>query len=492
MSLITYDASNDSYSMHPLVHKWARERPEMTTSEQAVWSEAAATTLAHSIVLPPLGDTEADEIFRRDILPHIDHARKCQEAIRDRISEKRKERRHGWLQWPGAESRFDRDKAVLYAKYSIVYAQSGCWTEAEALQLAVKDYTYRVLGLDQPATRRITLALAGTYWNQGRGDEAADLQDEVLQACITSVGRDDHETLMVMDTLGQTRWQQGRCSDARALQQQAVDGLTKLKGRDHEDTLTAMDNLGRTIAKFYENLGEAEGLFLQAIEGMRKVLGPTHLKTLMAKENLAALTLQMGGDLHKASEMMQEVLELRKSKLGKEHPYTLLAMVNMARIKSAAGEHNEAESLIQTGLPIADRNLGENHIGTLMGRATLGAILIRQARYAEAEAILVDVIERQRHLSVSRGDFHPDRLGAMIELLECSTLQGKIDYSIRLCDEIIEGFKKISLREHPLERKVKEKRSVLAKMKDNEKEDDTKSNVVPDPSIARAAKVPTW
>jgi hypothetical protein len=470
MCLITHNKLNNSYSMHPLVHKWARERPEMTTSEQCVWSQAAATTLGHSILLPPLGDAEADEAFRRDILPHIDHVRKCQQAIKERIAESRKRRWYGWLQWPGAESGFDGDRALLYAKYSIVYAQSGRWNEAEALQLAVKNYTYRVLGLDQPATRRITLALAQTHWNQGRGDEAADLQEAVLQACITSLGRHDHETLMAMDTLGQTRWQQGRYTDARELHQQAVDGLMKLKGHDNEDTLSAMHNLGQTIAMFYENLDEAEKLFSVAVEGMGKKLNPTHLKTLFAKENLAALALQTDGDLHKALEMIEEVLDLRKRKLGKEHPYTLLAMVNMARIKSALGKHEEAESIIRTGLPIADRNLGENHIGTLMGRATLGAILVRQARFAEAEITLVDVIERQRHLSAFRGDFHPDRLGAMIELVGCYRLQRRIDDGIQLCDEVIEGFGKISVREHPLERKTKEQRRVLVEMRDGGKE----------------------
>ena len=103
MSLVTHHESNDSYSMHPLVHRWARERPGMSTSEQAVWSHIAATTIAHSILLPPLGDTEAEELFRRDILPHIDHVRKCQEAVERRIMENRKRRWYGLVQSPGPE-----------------------------------------------------------------------------------------------------------------------------------------------------------------------------------------------------------------------------------------------------------------------------------------------------------------------------------------------------------------------------------------------------
>jgi tetratricopeptide (TPR) repeat protein len=465
MSLITHHESNDSYSMHPLVHKWARERPDMSTPEQAVWSQAAATTLAHSILLPPLGNAEADEFFRRDILAHVEQVQKFQQAVEHKITENRKHRWYGLVEWPGAGSSVDRDKVLIYAKFSLVFAQNGRWQEAELLQLLVKRYTDNVFGLDHPAARRITLALALTYWNQGKGDEAADLQDGVLQACMALLGSNNHETLMTMDLFGQTRWQQGRYNDARMLQKQAVDGLIKLKGYDNEDTLTAMANLGRTVAKFYENLEEAKELFSRALDGMCNLLSPTHLKTLAVKEDLAMLALQMEEEFPLASTIMEEVLECRKDKLGKEHPYTLLAMANLARVKTALGEQNEAESLTRRGLEIADRNLGENHIGTLMGRMLLGIILTRKSRFAEAETILLDVIEKQRHISSYRGDFHPDRLGAMMELALCYKLQGKIDESIQLCDQTIKGLKKISLKEHPLERKMKQQKLELIEMK---------------------------
>ncbi|KAJ5569877.1 tetratricopeptide repeat domain-containing protein [Penicillium hispanicum] len=467
MSLITYHESNNSYSMHPLVHRWARERPGMSTPEQAVWSHIAATTLAHSILLPPYEDTEAEELFRRDILPHIDHVRSCQGVIERRIMENRRRRWYGLVQWPGAGSGFGRSQAVLYAKFSIVFAQNGRWNEAEELQLCVKAYADKVLGLGHPRARAITLALATTYWNQGRGDEASDLQDAVLQACIASLGPGSHETLMTMDTLGQTRWQQGRYSEARVLQKHAVEGLLKLKGLKHENTLTAMGGLGRTVAKFYErqDLDEAKQLLTSSAREMSNLLGPTHLKTLVVKEDLAMLSLLTEENLLAASHTMRQVLQSREDKLGKEHPYTLLAMVNLARLNSALGEYNQAEALIRRGLPIADRNLGEDHIGTLMGRTVLGTILIGQSRLAEAESTLLKVIESQRHLSSYRGDFHPDRLGAMMELARCYRLQEKLDEAIQLSDEIIEGLESISLKEHPLERKTKLQKRELMEVK---------------------------
>ncbi|KAL3475349.1 hypothetical protein BJX99DRAFT_247569 [Aspergillus californicus] len=465
MSLIMHDESNDSYSMHPVVHRWARERHGVGQGEKAVWSHIAAVILGHSVLLPPRGETEADEIFRRDILPHIDHVRSCQEAIESRIMQNRKGRWGGLTRWPRAGSRFDRAKAIRYAKFSFVLAQNGRLGDAEVLQLAVKSYTDRVLGLGHSAARRITLALAQTYWHQGRGDEAAELQDAVLQACMKSLGPDSHETLTVRDILGQTRWQQGRYSEAKVLQERAVEGLIKLKGRESEDVLIAMKNLGRTNCRFYENLDEAKQLLTGAMDGMINKLGATHLETLSAKEEVAMLALQMKEDLTEPLRIVEQVFDCRKEKLGKENPYTLLAMLNLAKIKTALGQHIEAEALVRMGLSIADRNLGEDHIGTLVGRTVLATILTKQSKLGEAESVLLNVIEKQRHLSAHRGDFHPDRLGAMMELAACYRLQGRLDESIQYCDAVIEGLKKISLKQHPLERLMRAQKSELIEMK---------------------------
>lgn len=255
-SLVTYNETSDSYSMHPLVHRWARERPEMSTADQTLWSQIVATTIGHSILIPPLGDTEDDELYRSDILPHIDHVQKCQDELIRRNEEDRTAVKPSWYNisnWLWNESLLGQSQAILYAKFSIVFVHTGRWKKAEELQLAVKRYTDSVLGLRHPKARRITLALANTYRNQGKIDEASALEDAVLQACVACLGHNSHETLTTMDRLGETRWTQGRYSDAKMLLEHALDGLTRIMGPKHEDTLTAMWNLGRTFAKLYED-----------------------------------------------------------------------------------------------------------------------------------------------------------------------------------------------------------------------------------------------
>lgn len=461
LSLITHHQINDSYSMHPLVSTWVRERPQMSTAEQAVWCQAAATVLAQSILLPPLGTTEFDEDLRRDLLPHVDHAQKRQSEIQTRFSSNQKSRSVYKRLWPVPAPRFDRGQAVQLAKFSLIYSQCGLWAEAEKLQLVVKDFVCKLLGMEHPTAMRIVLALAGTYWQQTRGNEAAELQDQVLQACITSLGPDHQKTLKAMDTLGGSRCYQGRYKEALALHEQALEGMTRTLGADHEDTLRATDNLGRVHYRYFR-FDVARDLHAKAIDGMTKVLGPTHMDTLNAIDNLAMTYLELGGEyLEAAHEMMQQVLEQRKKKLGKEQPYTLLAICNLARIKSALGDMDEAERLMRATLPIAERNLGENHFGTLSGRVHLAQVLVRQERYGEAEDIFTDVIQRQRYKSAARDGEHPDRIIAMWYLLQCYQAQGKFGDAIRMCDEISDGLSTIGGHGHPFAKRLLDRRNEL-------------------------------
>lgn len=297
-------------------------------AEQGVWSEAAAVLLSHTILLPPLGTTTEDEDLRKYLLPHVAHVRECQASIEQRMRDKRMAR---MKPWPVFEGGFNKEKALMYAKFSIVYAQHGKWEEARRLQLAVRDFTMQILGLHHSATRRITLALSVTLFHLGQSDDAAALQKEVLDACTTHLGSNHHETLAVKGTLGESRYLQGRVSDAKALLQEAVTGLTKLHGTNNEDTLNAIDGLGKAVLKLYtdEDMRQSQRLHRQAVEGMTILLGETHLRTLIAKENLCQAAVQIGNQapLNEAHNVMIEILEIRREKLGKEHAYTLLAMV---------------------------------------------------------------------------------------------------------------------------------------------------------------------
>ena len=442
------DPKDDSYSMHPAVHLWVRERPEMKIADQAVWCQVTATILTQAILLPPLGDKEEDEIFRRDLLPHVLHVQENEQTIRARFLENQEYRRR---MWPALQPRFDRGRALQLVKFSLVYSQCGLFEAAEKLQIQVADFAIKMLGIEHTITMDILLLLSSTYWQLTRIQEAADLQQRVLEACINARGKNDLKTLKIMDAYGSSQWQQGRIPEARKIHETAVEGFKKVLGDNHVDTLRAMGNLGRAVGKDFR-FTEAVKIHSKVVTGLRDKLGHSHLDTLIAMDNLAMAYFDRAaygygrrGDLDHAVDIEQEVFEQRKEKLGREHLYTLWAGLNLARIKALRGEIDEALSIFLPGHAIARRNLGETHFGILFAKMHHGRILIYAKKYKEAEDILLEVIES--HRGPRKG--HPDRLLAIFSLIKCRNLLGKQAETVVLLKELTESTKALFGDDHP-------------------------------------------
>ncbi|KAF2480901.1 tetratricopeptide repeat domain-containing protein [Neohortaea acidophila] len=455
-SLLIHNDQKDTYSMHPLVHEWAREAPDTTFGEQVVWCEAAAMLLSCCVLLPPLGTTTEDERILTQLLPHVDHVRSRQAQIEQWIRDKRMAR---MKPLPIFESGFNRDRALMYAKFSVVYAYNTRFEDAKKLQIPLKDFLLKVAGLQSPVTRRVHLALAGTLLQLGEGDEASKLQESVIQSCIGALGLEHRDTLAAKLSLSETRFNQGQFSDARNLQQEVVDGFQRILGAEHEETLNAMDYLGRTVKFFFrdEDRRQARQLHLAAIAGFRKIYGDDNNKTLTAYENLGALAAWSGErtELEEANVTMERVLDIRRTKLGKEHGYTLMAMAGLALVKKGLGQLSEAETLIGEAIAIAERNFGAAHYGCLFGRYRLAQIWAAQGRLAEAERQLVQVTDWQKRKLQGRGSNHPDRIAALVELAAVYNALGKHDECERTADEALHALDTISTQEHPFATKLK-------------------------------------
>ena len=477
-SLITRNYDKDSYSMHPLVHTWVRERPEVTryqsstrttkisdsiveemqiigaahpmrTARKALWCQAAITTLAQSVLLIPTSDEVANEDFLREVLPHVECALGFQSAIR-RQTEINQRSGPWWRPLGPSKPTFSRGNALQLAKFSRVYLQCGLYKKAETLQLEVRDFIVGLLGDGHLPSIRINLALSITYWLQGRGNDVVELREKIVRNCVDALGSDHEQTLKAMDSLAMSYWLSGRYKEASAVLETVVRRSSEVLGPDHEDTLRAVDHSG-LIETRYEKFVEAKDLHLRAVLGMKnsKTLGPDHLDTLIAKDNLGMAYLNLGKDyLGLARELLTEVVDQRRRKLGKEHPFTLWAIANLARIKSSCGDVEEAEEDFRAALIVAERNLGPDHIGTLYGRSRLGQLLASCGRYDEAEAILTDVIEKHKIMASARNSEHPDRLLALFYLLHCHRLRGEFDQAIEICDEIIRGLEALGGGSH--------------------------------------------
>ena len=452
LGLSLHNRRSDSYSVHPLVHVWVRERPSTSTAEQAVWCQAATNILARSILIqPPADKLSLDEKLRRDILPHLQHVRERQEEIRARFGvnlENRKSRLRSWF-FPLRvnPSTFGRREALESTKFSLVYSKNGDFQMAANLQEAVRNFLCATAGLDHILTIGITRILVGTYVELSRNSDAVRLQKEALQNCRNSLGPDHPMTLKVKDTLAMILRHRAQFHEGRTTSQEVVADMTRVLGPDHEDTLIAKLNLGKILTSFFL-YREALEISLDVLERMKSTLGAAHLETLGAQEDVAVAYMEVPennpvvrqANLNKALRMINEVVQERDRKLGKEQPYTLLAFVQQARILDALGRSKEAEDILRAKLEIAIRNLGPDHNGVQLGKGFLSQTLVHQQKYAEAEKVLLDATDKSKYKSSVREDGeHTDRIRYLGMLLECYEIQGKIKDAIRIGEKIHEA-----------------------------------------------------
>ncbi|CZR56280.1 uncharacterized protein PAC_06168 [Phialocephala subalpina] len=451
LSLISYDGKDASFSLHPLVHTWARDR--LDQREKALWAQIALNTLTESILLPPDDAGEIHGEFRKDLLPHLDA---CLAACPIRISDYRS--RLGRLQLSYAKFfqqtllLIIRDQALNAGKCGYVYAERGRFGEATVYLSMVKDVLVETFGYENERTMIAMLGLAGTYWGLGRLEEAITLQKRVVEARSKVFGPEHRETLLAMDQLGRSHWLHGQYHEALDLQQLTTDRMKAVLGSDHDDTLTALDNLGVTLGSWHR-FQESMEIHQQVLLSREKRLGATDLETLTTMNNLAMALLDLKR-LDEARGIMRKVYEERKLQLGKEHPWTLWALCNLAKINIELGLLQEAEYMLVDGIAAGKRSLSDNHLGVLMGCGELARVYARQGRFDEAEKLTLDTIQR---LEESRGHEHPDSVYAMWKLAQLYELQDKIEKAVQACEVALERANMRLTKQHPFCKKIESK-----------------------------------
>ena len=448
LSLISYDGKDSAFSLNPSAHRWARERLDL--GEEAIWAQVALNTLLEPVALPPDGQSEEHNQFRKDILPHLDA---CLETCTIHFNDYNS--RMGRLQLsltmilkPTLLSIL-RDKALSAGKCGYVYADRGRFKEAANYLSMVKDVLLHIVGQKDEKTMDAMLGLAATYWGLGRLDEAIDLQIKVVEARKQVFGHGHVKTLLAMDQLGRSHWLNGQYREALHLGQLTTDFMNLTLGPTDDRTLTAMDNLGVVLGSWHR-FEESVAIHRKVVAVRRKQLGPSNLETLTSMNNLA-MALSDLGQLEEAQELMMKVYEERRVQLGKEHPWTLWALCYLAKIKVKLGELNEAEEMLDGGIDAGKRSLHEDHLGVLMGRGELARVYSRQGRLDEAVDLLSDTVRR---IENSRGIEHPDSFYALWKLSQLYRRQGRVEEALGACEIALRRAEKRLSNEHPMVKKI--------------------------------------
>ncbi|KAF2177493.1 hypothetical protein K469DRAFT_742537 [Zopfia rhizophila CBS 207.26] len=450
LSLISYEGRDSSFSLHPLVHAWARD--SLSISERKTWASIALNTLLESILLPPEGSSETDGDFHRDIIPHLDAALlEHGTPISTSIAAL------GEIQMKMAKifqptlMLILRDQVLNAAKCGYVFANRGQFIKATVHLQTVKNSLTQVLGNENEKTMTAMLGLAGVYWGLGRLEEAITLQGSVVETRTRIYGPQHEQTLQAMNQLGRSYWLNGQYHEALALQNLTTQRMKAAMGQTHPHILEALDNLGVTLGAWHR-YEESMQAHRQVLAVRTKSLGETHLDTLTTMSNLAMALLDLGR-LDEANSLMRRVYQQRQKQLGKEHPWTLLALCYLAKIYIEMGSLQEAEELLTWGIAAGERSLSKDHLGVLMGRGELARVYARQGRLKEAETLTLSTMES---IEFSRGIAHPDCVYGLWKLAQLYELLDDEEQAIRTCQLALERADMRITRAHPLGKKIQE------------------------------------
>ncbi|KAJ6472003.1 hypothetical protein C8R45DRAFT_908206 [Mycena sanguinolenta] len=371
-SLINFDQTKKSFSIHPLVHSWS----QTTLNDAESYHLCIHDILSTSIQGIPQQDMELASLR---FVSHVDSI----------VSKNN----HFALQ------------------YANIYYCVGRYTDAENLDVTQVQKQRDLLGDDHPKTLDAMQNLAKTYTKMGHFEKAIKLHAVVLEKQRQVLGDDHLDTLNAMHGLGTTYYYLGRFNEAEKLQVVILEKWRKLLGDDHPNTLNIMHNLANT----YHGLGrfdEAEKLQVVVLEKRRKLLGDDHLHTLDTMHALA-VTYYSLKRFNEAEKLQVVVVEKRRKHLGDDHPNTLNTMHDLGNTYYCLGRFDEAEKLQVVVLEKRRKLLGDDHLDTLNAMYSLAITYHSLGRFDEAEKLEVVVLEKQRKLL---GDDHLHTLNAMHDL----------------------------------------------------------------------------
>ncbi|KFY18198.1 hypothetical protein V492_00079 [Pseudogymnoascus sp. VKM F-4246] len=347
------------------------------------------------------------------------------------------------VSWKEAD-RYEDLAPEFLGKIGRYYWQQGRSNEAEQLELQALDLWKRLLGEEHPDTIQSMANLASTWQQQGRSNDAEQLMLQVLDLRKSMLGEEHPDTILAMANLASTWRQQGRYNEAEQLEMKVLDLQKRVLGEEHPDTILAMANLASTWRQ-QGRYNEAEQLEIQVLDLQKRVLREEHPHTILVMANLAS-TWQQQGRYNEAEQLEMKVLDLQKRVLGEEHPDTILAMANLASTWWQQGRYNEAEQLEMKVLDLQKRVLGEEHPDTILAMANLASTWRQQGRYNEAEQLEIQVLDLGKRVL---GEEHPDTILAMENLASTYYKQQCYDEAEKLEVDVLNLRRKILGDKHP-------------------------------------------
>ncbi|KAH8806708.1 hypothetical protein DL96DRAFT_1686144 [Flagelloscypha sp. PMI_526] len=426
-SLIEFNTSNRTFSLHPLVQQWAQS--QCHHAQDAIRSTQTLLSLA-----TPKGGSTDDCIMTLSLLPHVRAS--VQTGLNVHLTLLHN---FGHIYRQGGMFReyatvCEQETEMMQKDFglehpatlrsmgdvALAYSALGRYKDALNLEVQILELRRRSLGEEHPGTLANMNNLAMNFSDLGQHKDALKLKEQALALSKRIQGEEHPCSLTCMNNLAMTYSDLGRHKDALKMQEQVLALNVRIQGEEHPDTLVSMNSL----ARIYSHLGQHRDALKLAEQGLalrRRILGQEHPDTLTGMNNLAQTYSDLGQ--HKdALKMKEQVLVCRTKILGQEHPHTLESMNNLAFTYSRLGQHRDALQLYKQTLALETQIQGEEHPHTLATMSNLAMTYSDLGLYWGTLNLLGQALERQHKDALElheetlriymrvRGPEHPDTI----------------------------------------------------------------------------------
>ncbi|CZT09975.1 uncharacterized protein RAG0_14579 [Rhynchosporium agropyri] len=370
--------ASEDFSIHRLVHEWARER--LPLDEKTRMLRKACTLLCSSLRSCEIWTTGVyepeDWHYERQVTPHI-------ESIVH------------WLKTI-PEAGNSQDLTSQFISLANVYYYEGRYMNAETLYLRALTQRERTLGSDHESVLEVLQGLATVNRFQGKWDDSERLYKCALQG-RQKVDPNGLDTLATVQSLAVLYRHRGRLQECVELNRWALygdkgkgNGIESQQGKQHPNTIHTI--LGYAIALQHQgNYPHALSLYEEVIDQRSSRLGPAHPDTLTAKHNQGDL-LRCLGNLDKAEIVFGKALDARERHLGPEYPDTLRTYDGLGNVYRDKKMWVKAALLYAQALNGREQKLGFNHADTIGTAHHIATSLRMQGRLIEAKNLYLHVL----------------------------------------------------------------------------------------------------
>ncbi|KAJ4290456.1 hypothetical protein N0V90_010673 [Kalmusia sp. IMI 367209] len=311
----------DGYSLHPVLHGWARSQVD-----PALWTSYLDATAALLGRAAPLAHTRDAWATQRRLTLHVKRF------------------------WSLFDEHHNKDSILpdgLNGLALFEFDQSNPQRARMACEIACRGWEH-ILGPDHFQTIECLVDMACTYYGMQQYGDADKVWDCIVSKYGNINGPIEKLIARSLDALGRSSARQGKMECAVDYFCQTLIKKKKIFGEEALSTLDTMRQLGLA----HQQLGdfnEAIAVHQQVLAGFERELGSNNTWTLLAINDLGSAHGRKG-DLQLAEKLLRSAYETMRTQLGHSNSKTIEIMHNLSAVYRGQKRLDADQLLLSDGI----------------------------------------------------------------------------------------------------------------------------------------------